>query len=201
MILDLDDLYQHLRSALLVEPAAAGPFKEEWAVPGPSTPAAVLVPIVQHPCGPTMLLTQRADHLRDHGGQICFPGGRVEAADRDTVETALREAEEEIGLAPDQVEVVGFLPEYRTGTGFAVTPVVGFIKPPFELLPAPFEVAEIFEVPLAFLLDPQNHKRHSVHYRGRLGSFYAMPYGERYIWGATAGMIRSLYERLHGQED
>ena len=160
------------------------------------TPAAVLVPVVVRSTGPTVLLTQRTAHLRDHAGQISFPGGRVEAHDRSPMDTALRETEEEIGLARERVEIVGFLPEYRTGTGFRVTPVVALVRPPFDLQPDPFEVAEIFEVPLAFLLDPANHQQHSLHYRGALRSYFAMPYGEYFIWGATAGMIRSLSERL-----
>jgi 8-oxo-dGTP pyrophosphatase MutT (NUDIX family) len=143
-----------------------------------------------------VLLTQRTAHLRDHAGQVSFPGGRVEDEDPSPVHTALRETEEEIGLAREHVEVLGFLPEYRTGTGFRVTPVVALVRPPFTLALDPFEVAEAFEVPLAFLLDPANHKRHSLHYRGALRHFFAMPYGDYFIWGATAGMIRALCERL-----
>ena len=143
-----------------------------------------------------MLLTKRTAHLRDHAGQISFPGGRVDPADASPIHTALRETSEEIGLAEEHVEVIGFLPEYRTGTGFRVTPVVGLVTPPFEVSPDPFEVAEVFEVPLAFLLDPANHQRHSLHYRGALRQYFAMPYGEYFIWGATAGMIRSLIDRL-----
>ena len=124
------------------------------------------------------------------------PGGRVEAEDASPLHTALRETEEEIGLAREHLEVIGYLPEYRTGTGFRVTPVVALVKPPFELALDSFEVAEAFEVPLAFLLDPANHQRHSLHYRGALRNFFAMPYGDYFIWGATAGMIRSLSERL-----
>lgn len=160
------------------------------------TPAAVLFPIVQRGSGQTVLLTQRTAHLRDHAGQISFPGGRVETDDPSPVATALRETEEEIGLARKHVEILGFLPEYHTGTGFRVTPVVALLTPPFDLSPDPFEVAEVFEVPLAFLLDPANHQRHSLHYRGALRHFFAMPYGDYFIWGATAGMIRSLSERL-----
>jgi 8-oxo-dGTP pyrophosphatase MutT (NUDIX family) len=144
-------------------------------------------------------LTQRTAHLRDHAGQVSFPGGRVEADDPSPVHTALRETEEEIGLPRERVEVLGFLPEYRTGTGFRVTPVVARVRPPFSLVLDPFEVAEAFEVPLSFLLDPANHKRHSLHYRGALRHFFAMPYGDYFIWGATAGMIRSLCDRLELQ--
>jgi 8-oxo-dGTP pyrophosphatase MutT (NUDIX family) len=191
---------EHLRASLLREPLA-GDFIQEDGGEGLSlTPAAVLFPIVQRGDGQTVLLTQRTAHLKDHGGQISFPGGRVETEDQTPVHTALRETEEEIGLAREHVEVLGFLPEYRTGTGFRVTPVVALVTPPFDLALDPFEVAEAFEVPLAFLLDPANHKRHSLHYRGALRHFFAMPYGDYFIWGATAGMIRSLTERLglHG---
>ncbi len=191
---------ERLRASLLREPVA-GDFIQEDGGEGLSlTPAAVLFPIVQRDDGQTVLLTQRTAHLKDHGGQISFPGGRVETEDQTPVHTALRETEEEIGLAREHVEVLGFLPEYRTGTGFRVTPVVALITPPFDLALDPFEVAEAFEVPLDFLLDPANHKRHSLHYRGALRHFFAMPYGDYFIWGATAGMIRSLTERLglHG---
>ena len=156
----------------------------------------MLFPIVLRESGETVLLTQRTAHLRDHAGQISFPGGRVENEDLSPIHTALRETQEEIGLAGEHIDVIGFLPEYRTGTGFRVTPVVALVRPPFELTPDQFEVAEVFEVPLAFLLNPENHKRHSLHHRGALRHFFAMPYGDYFIWGATAGMIRSLTERL-----
>ncbi len=187
---------QHLRASLLSEPRD-GLFIDEIDLGDqPLTPAAVLFPIVLREAGHTVLLTQRTAHLRDHAGQISFPGGRVELDDLSPVHTALRETEEEIGLPRERIEVLGFLPEYRTGTGFRVTPVVGLVQPPFVLHPDPFEVAEVFEVPLAFLLDPDNHQDHSMHYRGALRHFFAMPYGDYFIWGATAGMIRSLTERL-----
>jgi len=192
MSLDLE----HLRSVLFAEPQSAAVIVEDGANDQPLTPAAVLVPIVAHATGYTVLLTQRTAHLKDHGGQISFPGGRVEAEDLSPADTALRETEEDIGLARSQIKVLGFLPEYRTGTGFRVIPVVAVVQPPFELMPDPFEVAEVFEVPLAFLLDPANHQRHSMHYRGALRHYFAMPYGEYFIWGATAGMIRSLTARL-----
>lgn len=185
-----------LRAQLLDRPMP-GEFIEEDGVPAQGlTPAAVLFPIVDRQENYTVLLTQRTAHLRDHAGQISFPGGRVEAEDVSPVHTALRETEEEVGLASDRVEILGFLPEYRTGTGFRVTPVVGLVHPPFELKPDPFEVAEVFEVPLNFLLDPANHQQHSMHYRGAMRQYFAMPYGDYFIWGATAGMIRSLSERL-----
>ena len=160
------------------------------------TPAAVLFPIVQRVGGATVLLTQRTAHLKDHPGQISFPGGRREPADLSPAHTALREATEEIGLSPAHVEIAGYLPEYLTSTGFRVTPVVAMVTPPFDLQLDAFEVAEAFEVPLAFLLDPVNHQQHSLHYRGKLRHYYAMPYGEYFIWGATAGIIISLCRAL-----
>ena len=185
-----------LQQALLPAPSTTVVVNDEGAADTGLTPAAVLFPIVLRGAGHTVLLTQRTAHLRDHAGQISFPGGRVEAADASPVETALRETEEEIGLDRRHVDVLGFLPQYRTGTGFSVTPVVGLVHPPFELKLDAFEVAEAFEVPLDFLLDPGNHQRHSMHYRGALRHFHAMPYQDYFIWGATAGMIRSLTERL-----
>jgi len=187
---------ERLRASLLPEPLSGHFVQEEGMPDQPLTPAAVLFPIVLRESGQTVLLTQRTAHLRDHAGQISFPGGRVEAEDVSPSHTALRETEEEIGLPRERIEIIGFLPEYRTGTGFRVTPVVALVRPPFELQADPFEVAEVFEVPLAFLLDPANHQRHSMHYRGALRNYFAMPYGEYFIWGATAGMIRSLTERL-----
>jgi len=162
------------------------------------TPAAVLVPLINRPAGVTVMLTQRTAHLTDHAGQISFPGGRVDEGDLDRVYTALREAEEETGLARDAVHVIGTLPEYDIATGFRVTPVVGWVEPPVEYDPDPFEVAEVFEVPLTHFLDPGNHQRHSDEVNGRRRSYYAMPYQQRNIWGATAGMLYSLYEALRG---
>ena len=180
----------------------AGPHRlqavDEDAVPARLTPAAVLVPVIERPEGLTVLFTQRTAHLNDHAGQVSFPGGRCEETDPTPVFTALRETAEEIGLAPELVEVLGILPEYRTGTGFSVTPVVGLVRPPFELNPDSFEVAEIFETPLSFLLDPANHQRHSMEIGGVLRHYYAMPYEGYFIWGATAGMLVSLHRLLYG---
>jgi 8-oxo-dGTP pyrophosphatase MutT (NUDIX family) len=159
-------------------------------------PAAVLVPLVERD-EMTVLLTRRTEHLRAHAGQISFPGGRVEADDRDAVETALREAEEEIGLARQNVEIAGFLDSYETRTGFHITPVVGFVRPGFELTLDGYEVAEAFEVPLDFLFDPANHQRHSRMHDGARRYYFAMPYRGYYIWGATAGMLMNLYRRVH----
>lgn len=186
----------HLQASLLLAPPVDEIVREEGAANELLTPAAVLFPIVLHEHGVTVLLTQRTAHLKDHAGQVSFPGGRVEVDDTSPVETALRETEEEIGLSRQHIQVLGYLPEYRTGTGFSVIPVVATVQPPFSLQPDPFEVAEVFEVPLNFLLDPANHQRHTLHYRGALRSYFAMPYGDYFIWGATAGMIRSLSERM-----
>ena len=159
-------------------------------------PAAVLVPLVSRGAGLTILLTQRTDHLYDHAGQISFPGGRCEAGDASPVATALRETFEEIGLPQSHVEVLGSLPEYTTVTGYRVTPVVGLVSAPPTLRLDTFEVAEAFEVPLTFFLDPGNHQRNTLQYQGRTRHYYAMPYEQRYIWGATAGMLMNLYALL-----
>jgi 8-oxo-dGTP pyrophosphatase MutT (NUDIX family) len=158
--------------------------------------AAVLVPIVVRPTGLTVLLTRRTAHLRDHAGQISFPGGRCEAGDPTPQATALRESHEEVGIRPDQVEVLGSLPDYHTTTGFLVTPVVGLVMPPLNLHLDDFEVAEVIEPPLAFLIDPLNHQRHAVEIGGVRREYWAVPWQGYYIWGATAGMLVSLYERL-----
>ena len=190
-------LLDRVCAVLLSDPDAAERILESGVSRSKGgTPAAVLVPIVLREGAPVVLLTQRTAHLRDHPGQVSFPGGRVEEADRSPTETALRETEEEIGLSRRHVEILGFLPEYLTGTGFSVTPVVALVRPPFSLAPEAFEVAEVFEVPLDFLLDPANHQRMVIHVGGIRRSFFAMPYQDRFIWGATAGMIRSLSDRL-----
>jgi 8-oxo-dGTP pyrophosphatase MutT (NUDIX family) len=163
-------------------------------------PAAVLVPLINQPEGITVLLTQRTGHLHDHAGQVSFPGGRVDGTDADRVATALREAHEEIGISPGAVEIIGALPEWDIPTGFRVTPVVGWIEPPVQLSLDPFEVAEVFEVPLAFFMNPAHHERHSDEIRGRRRNYYAMPYRGRNIWGATAGMLHKLYELLRVAE-
>ncbi len=168
-------------------------------MPARLTPAAVLMPVIERPEGLTVLFTQRTAHLSDHAGQVSFPGGRCEVTDASPVFTALRETEEEIGLDPELIEILGILPEYRTGTGFSVTPVVGLVHPPFELALDSFEVAEVFETPLAFLLDPANHQRHSMEIGGVLRHYYAMPYEGYFIWGATAGMLVSLHRLLYGE--
>ncbi|WP_313706800.1 CoA pyrophosphatase [Massilia sp.] len=160
--------------------------------------AAVLVPLVDRPEGLTVLLTQRTAHLTSHAGQISFPGGRAEEIDSSPIETALRESEEEIGLHRRHVEIVGVLPEYVTASAYRVRPVVGLVTPPFELRADPNEVAEIFEVPLAFLMNGANHQRMSFELPEGAGrrSFYAMTYERFFIWGATAGMLRNLFHFL-----
>ncbi|MBO9352617.1 CoA pyrophosphatase [Bordetella petrii] len=167
--------------------------------------AAVLIPLVAHPSGVRVMLTQRAAHLHDHAGQISFPGGRLETFDATPVAAALREAEEETGLGNEYVDVLGSMPVYLTSTGFSITPVVSLVRPGFTLAPDSFEVAEVFEVPLAFLMDPANHRLYRAPLPdGRERQYYAMPWQGHFIWGATAGMLRNLYhlvrERLaHGQ--
>jgi len=160
--------------------------------------AAVLVPLINRTDGVTVMLTQRTAHLNDHAGQISFPGGRVEEDDADRTQTALRETEEETGLAREAVEVIGQLPDFDIPSGFRVTPIVGWIEPPVDFNPDPFEVAEVFEVPLHHFLDPVNHERRSDDINGRRRNYYAMPYQNRFIWGATAGMLFSLYQSLRG---
>lgn len=159
-------------------------------------PAAVLVPIVRDPAGPRMLLTQRNAHLRHHGGQISFPGGGAEPEDLDAARTALRESEEELGLPPGRVQVAGYLDPHVTVSGFCITPVVGLLPPALSLRPDPAEVAEIFDVPLAFLLDPANHQRRTTMVQGRELVYHAIAYGPWNIWGATAAMIVNLAEKL-----
>ncbi|MFP5449062.1 MAG: CoA pyrophosphatase [Alphaproteobacteria bacterium] len=163
----------------------------------PLTPAAVLVGLVEREHGYSVLLTRRSDTLRRHTGQIAFPGGRRDPGE--TIwETALRETEEEVGISRSLVTLGGLSTPYRTGTGFLVTPVVGFIAPGFSVTPNPAEVADVFETPFGFLMDPTNHEEHEREFAGQLRRFYAMTHENRFIWGATAGMLRSLYDRLYG---
>jgi 8-oxo-dGTP pyrophosphatase MutT (NUDIX family) len=162
----------------------------------PMRPAAVLVPVVDRP-EPTVLLTLRTAHLSSHAGQIAFPGGRIDAEDESPLAAALREAEEEIGLDRRHVEPLGFSDIYLSGTGYRIAPTVARIEPGFRLTPNPAEVDEVFEVPLAFVMGPENHQLHSREWRGMMRTYYAMPFGDRYIWGVTAGILRNLYERLY----
>jgi 8-oxo-dGTP pyrophosphatase MutT (NUDIX family) len=167
----------------------------------PSTalrPAAVLVPLVDRREGMSVLLTQRTPHLTAHAGQISFPGGRIEESDANAVAAALRETEEEVGLTREHVRVIGRLDTYVTGTGFEITPVVGIVRSPFPLTIDPFEVAEVFEVPLSFVVDPKNHRRMTREFESRTRVFFVLPYEGRNIWGATAGMLVNLAEVLAG---
>ena len=183
-------------------PGVRGDFSVKPGTEPPPAPlmlAAVLVPLVKRETELTVLLTQRTQHLTDHAGQVAFPGGRIEPSDRDPVHAALREAEEEVGLPADHVSVIGRLDTYITGTGYEITPVVGLVRSPYPVRPDPGEVADVFEVPLAFILDPVNHERHSREFKGRVRSFFVLPYPGRYIWGATAGMLVNLAEVLSAQ--
>lgn len=195
MILDVAALRERLQRRA---PPASSVYGDDdverqvWAV----TPASVLVPIVTHAGGLTVLFTQRTAQLRAHSGQVSFPGGRAEPGDASPESTALRETQEEIGLAPERVEVIARMPEYLTRTGYRVTPVIGLVAPPLGLAPDSREVAEAFEVPLAFLLDSSNHKRETRELAGKQVGFWVMQYGERRIWGATAGMLVNLYRML-----
>ena len=162
----------------------------------PVRPAAVLIPVVDHP-EPTVLLTQRSAHLNDHAGQISFPGGKIDATDASPLDAALREAWEEIGLERKFVDPIGYLDLYGTTFGFRILPTVARVQPGFKLRINHSEVDDAFEVPLAFLMNPANHQVHSKEFRGMERSYYAMPFAERYIWGATAGILRVLYERIY----
>ncbi len=165
--------------------------------PNPVRAAAVLVPIIAYDNQTTVLLTQRSKDLPSHPGQVAFPGGKIDETDASAVAAALRETHEETGIASSFVDVAGFLDVYQTGTGYRVLPVVGIVKPGFDVRPEPGEVDEVFEVPLEFLMDPRNHKTHSGEWRGVRRYYYAIPYDKYYIWGATAGMLRNLYDRVY----
>ena len=184
-----------------LDPALATPelLQPELHQPKPPQPkpAAVLVAAIEGPQGAGLLFIQRAAGLRAHAGQIAFPGGRMDDQETDPVATALREAQEEIGLPPEAVRPLGLLDAYQTGTGYRIVPVVAVVERPFEERLCAIEVAESFEAPLSFLMSPGNHALVERERGGRLRRFYAMPYGERHIWGATAGMLRNLYERLY----
>lgn len=193
-------LIDRVRAAIAAP--GAGPLRGDWDfVDGTQregltlTPAAVLIPIVER-AEPTVMLTRRTDTLRRHAGQVAFPGGRADPEDAGPVETALREAHEEVALPPHEVEVLGVVDRYETGTGYSITPVVGLIAPDLPLVPCEAEVAALFEVPLAHLLDPANHQLLSAELGGRQRSYYAIDWATQHIWGATAGIIVNLARRL-----
>jgi 8-oxo-dGTP pyrophosphatase MutT (NUDIX family) len=192
--------------AALTDPAAQGvrrgdldldPVMWERAGVAATKPASVLVPIVDR-SEPTVLLTLRTADLTSHAGQIAFPGGRIEPSDESPVAAAMREAREEIGLSPMLIEPIGYLDLYLTFSGFRILPTVARIKPDFSLTISPSEVVEAFEVPLAFLMNPANHQRKTRDWKGIARDYYAIPFGDRYIWGITAGILRNLYERIYG---
>jgi 8-oxo-dGTP pyrophosphatase MutT (NUDIX family) len=163
-------------------------------------PAAVLVPIVAHDDELTVLLTQRSDELPTHAGQISFPGGKMDAGDATPLDAALREMAEETGIGREFASPVGYLDTFNTGSGYSIVPVVAVLRPGFTAVPEPGEVTDIFEVPLAFLMDPANHVSRQGMWRGKMHQYYEMPYGERYIWGVTASMLRELSRRLNGYD-
>lgn len=194
-------LIDRIREALGVEPEAT-PLRGDWDfLDGTArqasdfTPAAVLIPIILRR-EPTVMLTRRTDTLRRHAGQVAFPGGRADPDDDGPIHTALREAHEEVALPPHEVQVIGTIERYETGTGYSITPVVGLVRPDVPLVPCEAEVAAMFEVPLAHLLDPANHQLLSGEWRGRQRSYYAIDWEAHHIWGATAGIIVNLARRL-----
>jgi 8-oxo-dGTP pyrophosphatase MutT (NUDIX family) len=208
----LDSFFDRARARLtlevppaLTDPAALGargdldlnPALRERAGVSATKPAAVLVPIVDRD-EPTVILTIRTQELANHAGQVAFPGGKIDPEDESPVAAALREAKEEIGLPPVLVEPIGYLDLYLTFTGFRILPTVARVKPDFTLALNPREVTESFEVPLSFLMTPENHQRKSREWKGVTREFYAMPFENRYIWGVTAGILRNLYERICG---
>lgn len=207
----IDDLRARARSRLsltspehALDPVAQA-ASSDYALnpPGPGAdvvasarPAAVLAPIVARAGGPTVLLTLRAAKMRSHSGQVAFPGGKIDAGEAPRA-AALREAHEEIGLDPAHIEPLGWLDSYLTGTGYRIMPLVAVLDPGFRLKINPHEVEDVFETPLSFLMDPVNHERHQREWQGRIRQYYAMSHANRYIWGATAGILRNLYERLY----
>ncbi|MQP67969.1 CoA pyrophosphatase [Niveispirillum sp. SYP-B3756] len=195
---DIRSVFQRRRHqpSRLIDVRGDGDGNPDLLIPGELREAAVLVPLVDRPEGFTILFTQRTAHLASHAGQISFPGGGVEPEDEDPQATALRETEEEVGLPRHHIELLGNLDTYITRTGYRVVPVVGLVRPPFILNPDPYEVDTVFEVPLSFILNPANRKREGREFKGAIRHFWAFPYGDRYIWGATAGMLVNLCEVL-----
>jgi 8-oxo-dGTP pyrophosphatase MutT (NUDIX family) len=175
----------------------ADPLLKAMAAVRPIKPAAVLIPVIDRD-EPMVLLTQRTAHLPQHAGQIAFPGGKIDATDASPLAAALREADEEVGLAANAVEPIGYLDVYMTTLGYRIVPVVARVQPPFTLTLNPGEVEDAFEVPLSFLMEVANHQTHSREWQGMMRTYYAIPFGERYIWGVTAGLFRNLQQRVYG---
>jgi 8-oxo-dGTP pyrophosphatase MutT (NUDIX family) len=195
-------LREVLENPSLTTPPVSGDGGLHPGVDGKSLkPAAVLVPLVLRDDELHVILTRRTDHLRDHAGQISFPGGRAEKHDADITAAALRETEEEVGIAPHHIEVIGDLEVYRTVTGYAVTPIIGLVDPGHDIAPDVFEVAEVFEIPFRLVLNPEHFQRHTRMFLDRERSYYVVPYRHYYIWGATAAMLRNLCERVRPMWD
>lgn len=207
-VTDDDAFEQRLRARLTPldqARAACRPPRSDYDLAGLARPeglalkqAAVLAPLIRRDEGWTLLLTQRTAEMPTHAGQIAFPGGRVQPEDATIVETALRETQEEVGIERRFITPLGTIDAYETVTGFHVTPIIAIIKQGFALQPDPREVADVFEAPLSFLMNPKNHERHERDWQGHKRAYYVMPWRDRFIWGATAGMIKTLYDRLYG---
>jgi 8-oxo-dGTP pyrophosphatase MutT (NUDIX family) len=206
------DFFGRARAVLTLDPPAglidpdalplrgdhdADPVLKAMAAVRPIKPAAVLIPVIDRD-EPMVLLTQRTAHLPQHAGQIAFPGGKIDATDASPLAAALREADEEVGLAANAVEPIGYLDVYMTTLGYRIVPVVARVQPPFTLTLNPGEVEDAFEVPLSFLMEVANHQTHSREWQGMMRTYYAIPFGERYIWGVTAGIFRNLQQRVYG---
>jgi 8-oxo-dGTP pyrophosphatase MutT (NUDIX family) len=206
------DFFDRARARLTLDPPAgltdpdalplrgdhdADPVLKAMAAVRPIKPAAVLIPVIDRD-EPMVLLTQRTAHLPQHAGQIAFPGGKIDATDASPLAAALREADEEVGLSGAAVEPIGYLDVYMTTLGYRIVPVVARVRPPFTLTLNPGEVESAFEVPLSFMMEVANHQTHSREWQGMLRSYYAIPFGERYIWGVTAGIFRNLQQKIYG---
>ncbi len=191
------DFVRSVLGRSIEEPLGYDDAATQYAVEAGAIEAAVLVPVILRDTGLTVLLTQRTDHLHDHAGQVSFPGGRVEQSDENPIATALRETHEETGLTAEHVDVIGCLPRYVTGTGYVITPVTGLVRPTFRLAPDEFEVAQVFEVPLAFLTNPASYRLHQARLPdGSVRQYYSLPWDNYFIWGATAAMLRGMYQVL-----